>query len=394
MKKRTWYSLYGQVMERRNLIEAFRKVKANGGAPGVDGVTIAQFRAQLEQNIAELERLLRQKRYQPSPVLRHYIEKPDGSLRPLGIPTVRDRVVQQALLNVLDRHAVFENKFLDVSYGFRPGRNAIMAMRRIKAHLEEGYTWVVDADLRSYFDTIPHERLMDFVAEEISDGSVLRLIRAWLTAGVMDEGKTTYPKTGTPQGGVISPLLANIYLHYFDVKMTGYGYRLVRYADDFVILCESENKAKTAKGLMIQILERDLGLQVHPEKTRIVNVREGFEFLGWHVTRAFGRLYFRPRKKAVQKFKDTVRKLTPRQGGKALKAVIQRLNPVLRGWGRYFGLGHVKGLFEALDQWVRMRLRSTVFRKKAQPEWNWRLPTHELTRLGLVSLLTDCYVPR
>ena len=208
MKKRKWYSLYGQVIERRNLLDAFRKVKANRGAPGVDGETIARFEAQLDRNLDELERLLRQKRYKPSPVLRHYIEKPDGSLRPLGIPTVRDRVVQQALLNVLDRHGVFESKFLDVSYGFRPGRSTRMAMRHVKAHLEEGYTWVVDVDLKSYFDTIPHERLMEFVAEEISDGSVLGLIRAWLTAGVMDEGKITYPERGTPQGGVISPLLA------------------------------------------------------------------------------------------------------------------------------------------------------------------------------------------
>lgn len=394
MKKRKWYSLYGQVIERRNLLDAFRKVKANRGAPGVDGETIARFEAQLDCNLDELERLLRQKRYKPSPVLRHYIEKPDGSLRPLGIPTVRDRVVQQALLNVLDRHGVFESKFLDVSYGFRPGRSTRMAMRRVKAHLEEGYTWVVDVDLKSYFDTIPHERLMEFVAEEISDGSVLGLIRAWLTAGVMDEGKITYPERGTPQGGVISPLLANIYLHYFDVKMTQHGYRIVRYADDFVILCESENRAKTAKGLLMQILEGELDLTVHPTKTRIVHVGQGFEFLGWHVQRAYGRLYFKPRKKALQKFKDKVRELTPRHGGQSLKAVIDRLNPVLLGWGRYFGVGHVKGLYETLDQWIRMRVRSVVFRKKAQPEWNWRLPTAELTRLGLVSLLTDCYVPR
>lgn len=394
MKKRKWYSLYGQVMERPNLVNAFQKVKANGGAAGVDGETIRQFGAQLDQRLGEIERQLREKRYTPSPVQRHYIEKADGSLRPLGIPTVRDRVVQQALVNVLDRHAVFESKFLDMSYGFRPGRSARMAMRRIKAHLEEGYTWVVDADLKSYFDTIPHERLMAFVAEEISDGSVLGLIRAWLTAGVMDEGHIAYPEAGTPQGGVISPVLANVYLHYFDVKMTGYGYRVVRYADDFVILCDSKNRAKTAKGLMKQILEGELDLMVHPTKTRIVHVSKGFEFLGWHVIQAFGRLYFRPRKKALQRFKDRVRQLTPRQGGRALQAVIHRLNALLRGWGRYFGVGHVKGLYERLDQWVRMRVRSVAFRKKAQPEWNWRLPTHQLTRLGLISLLQDCYVPR
>lgn len=159
-------------------------------------------------------------------------------------------------------------------------------------------------------------------------------------------------------------------------------------------MCESENRAKTAKGLMIQILEGELGLMVHPTKTRIVHVRDGFDFLGWHVQKAFGRLYFTPRKKAIQKFKDKVRELTPRQGGRSLDEVIARLNPVLRGWGRYFGVGHVKGLFETLDQWVRMRVRSVAFRKKAQPEWNWRIPNAAFTRLGLVSLLADCYVPR
>lgn len=231
MKKRKWYTLYGQIVGQENLRLAFRKVKANGGAPGIDGQTIERFEARLGQNLAELERQLRQKRYRPSPVRRHYTEKPDGSLRPLGIPTVRDRVVQQAVLNVLDKHAVFESKFMDTSYGFRPGRSTRMAMRRIQKHLKEGRDWVVDADLKSYFDTIPHERLMAFVAEEIADGSVLRLIRAWLRAGVMDGGEVTYPKAGTPQGGVISPLLANIYLHYFDVKMADLGYEVIRYAD-------------------------------------------------------------------------------------------------------------------------------------------------------------------
>lgn len=394
MKKRKWYSLYGQVIDRQNLLAAFRKVKANRGAPGVDGETIVQFEANLDQNLDELERQLRQKRYKPAPVKRHYIEKSDGSLRPLGIPRVRDRVVQQAVLNVLEKHAVFEGMFLDMSYGFRPGRNTRQAMRHIKAHLEEGHVWVVDADLKSYFDTIPHERLMAFVAEEIADGSVLRLLRAWLTAGVMDDGKTTYPKAGTPQGGVISPLLANVYLHYFDVKMTGYGYRVVRYADDFVILCESKNRAKTAKGLMIQILEGELDLTVHPTKTCIVHIRDGLDFLGWNVKQAFGRLYFKPREKALQKFKDTVRERTRRQSGRSLKAIIRDLNLVVRGWGRYFGVGHVKGLFEVLDQWIRMRVRSVAFRKKAQPEWNWRIPNAALAGLGLISLLNDCYVPR
>lgn len=379
-KKRKWYTLYDKVYTLSNLFEAWRKVRSNKGAGGIDKETIQQFEENLDRNLWELHRLLKEKRYSPKAVRRVNILKDDGRKRPLGIPTVRDRIVQQAVLNIIE--PIFEAKFCDCSYGFRPARNAHQAVEKIKEYYEMGYQWVLDADIQAYFDNINHDILMNFVREEIVDGSVLKLIRAWLTAGVMDSMKLRKTTTGTPQGGVISPLLANIYLHYFDQTMLERGYRLVRYADDFVILCKLERKAQRALEVTKQIIEGELKLTVHPEKTRIVHFDEGFEFLGFK----FYWKFTGPREKSLKKFKDKVRNTTRRQQGNNLQFVIKNLNPIIRGWGNYYRKSNIKSLFRDLDQWIRMRIRAFIEKKKAIMHQNRRIPNKWLVEQGLVSL--------
>lgn len=353
-----YHSLYGQFLERQNFLAAWEKVKQNRGAGGVDRESVEKFAENLGANLTALWQECKTKTYRPQPVRRVYIPKPGkkGEYRPLGIPAVRDRVVQQALLQVLE--PIFEPMFLDCSFGFRPGRSAHMALDRVSQHLAEGYQWVVDCDLKGYFDTIPHDRLIDRVAERVADGSILRLIRAFLEAGVMEDGKLNRTIAGTPQGGVISPLLANIYLHQLDVRMTERGHKLTRYADDFVILCRSERAACRVMADVKRYLENDLGLVVHPEKSRVVHVSEGFVFLGY----LFKGQYRRPSDKALERFKAEVRRRTRRNQTVRMELVVGDLNLYLRGWGRYFGYGHVKQRFMGLDQWIRRRLRAVQLR--------------------------------
>jgi len=265
-------------------------------------------------------------------------------------------VVQQALRQVME--PVFEPLFLECSFGFRPGKSALMALDRVSEHLKEGYRWVVDCDIKSYFDSIPQEKLIDAVAEEVADGTVLRLLRAFLQAGVLEDGIYQESEAGTPQGGVISPLLANIYLHRLDAEMSARGHRLTRYADDFVVLVGSERAALRVMEAVKHLLEAELGLTVHPEKSRVVHVRDGFEFLGY----LFERSDRRPRDKALDEFKDSVREITTRNQTTSLKAVVARLNPLLRGWGNYFCHGRVKKRFRELDEWIRRRLRAVQLR--------------------------------
>jgi len=359
-------------MLKANLASAWRAVKANQGAAGVDRQSIEQFEQNIEAEIRQLQQELKARTYQPQPVRRVYIPKPDGRQRPLGIPTVRDRLVQQALKQVLE--PVFEPMFLDCSFGFRPGKSAHMALDRVTAHLKEGYRWVVDCDIKGYFDSIPHEKLIDAVAEEVADGTVLRLIRAFLEAGVLEDGVYSESEAGTPQGGVISPLLANIYLHSLDVEMSRRGHRLTRYADDFVILTGSQKAALRVMGAVKRLPESGLGLTVHPEKSRVVSVSEGFEFLGY----LFKALDRRPRDKALDELKDAVRARTRRNQTQPLQAVIAKLNPLLRGWGNYFCYGRVKTRFRELDEWIRRRLRAVQLRS-----WRYVGQLHAaLRRLG------------
>lgn len=382
--ERRYYSLIDKVYDLRNLYEAWQAVRRNRGAAGVDKVSVVRFEKELERNLRRLHQQLREGTYKPPPVRRVYIDKADGSKRPLGIPAVADRVIQMAAVRVLT--PIFEAVFLPCSHGFRQGFSTRSAIAMVEEYRKQGFRWVVDVDFKSYFDTLNHEVLMGKVKERVTDGSILRLIRSWLTAGVMSDGNLTYQTTGTPQGGVISPLLANIYLHSLDLALTKWGYKVVRYADDLVVLCRSQNKAKTALGLLKQMAEGELRLTLHPEKTRITRFYEGFDFLGF----TFKGHHRVARKRALEKFKDRVRELTPRQTHRKLPEVIAELNPVIRGWGNYFRLGHMKGRFETLDQWIRMRLRSMVLKRKAHRSRvaSDVLPNQRLADLGLVSLLT------
>jgi len=386
--KRKWYSLYDKVFALRNLERAWERVRANRGAGGVDRETIAVFEANKGQHLAELYRLLKEKRYKPYPLRRVWIPKPNGEQRPLGIPTIRDRVVQQALLNTLE--PIFENLFHANSYGFRRGRSTHDAITHVCRTLGEGKTWVVDIDLRHYFDTVNHELLLDAVNEEVSDGSVLRLIRMFLEAGVMEKGVVQRTEAGTPQGGVISPLLANIYLNRVDWEMAGKGYEMVRYADDMVILCSSEEEAEQALKTLRRIIEGQMHLQLHPTKTRIVHhEKEPIEFVGFLKHRR----YLWPRPKTLDRFKARVRELTRRQQPRNTEEMIALLNPVLRGFGNYFRMTNVKGLYGALDEWTRMRVRCFIEKKRAVKHQNRRISIALLRSLGLVSLSDLLTVP-
>jgi group II intron reverse transcriptase/maturase len=392
-KGRKVHSLIDKVYSRKNLEMAWERVKANKGVGGTDGVSIERFEANKEKYLDELHQALKEDRYRPTPVRRVWIPKPDGRQRPLGIPTIKDRVVQQALLNRLG--PIFEKKFLPTSFGFRPGRSTHDALRRVWIKLREGYLWIVDADIEGCFDTIPHERLIDFVAEEISDGRVLRLIRMFLKAGVMEGIKVLPTPAGTPQGGVISPLLANIYLHPYDLRMRERGYEVTRYADDFIVQCRNRREAEQALGETKRIIEGELGLTLHPTKTRLVHVYQGIEFLGYKIGKGRGlqhketpkfNLYAIPMQKSVDGFKEQVRKVTQRKNPSTLTDVIGELNPVIRGWGNYYRKAHVRRLFHRLDGWIERRIYSFIAKRWRNIAWR-KYPTGRLRgEYGLVSL--------
>ncbi|MFG6117616.1 group II intron reverse transcriptase/maturase, partial [Halobacillus sp. MO56] len=302
MKKRTWYSLYDKVYKRTNLVNAFEQVKKNEGAPGVDKVSIEGYEAKLEDNLEVLQQKLKDKSYRPKPVRRKMIKKENGKQRPLGIPTVEDRVVQAALRNILE--PIFEEDFLPCSYGFRPGISAHMALDKVTEHLNDGYHFVIDADLQSYFDTIPHDKLRQQVRKRVTDGSVNQLIQQFLRAGVMEGKRYQETSKGAPQGGVLSPLLSNIYLHQLDQLMTERGHRIVRFADDFIILCKSQKGAERVMRSVTKFLEKELSLTVNQEKTKVVDAKkEPFTFLGYEFIGDIRRID--PKKEA--KFKKRVK---------------------------------------------------------------------------------------
>ncbi|MCA1740252.1 MAG: group II intron reverse transcriptase/maturase [Actinobacteria bacterium] len=353
-----WFSLIDKVSAPRVLLQAFEQVKANGGAAGVDHQTIAIYEQRLEQHTEYLAHTLREGSYQPAAVRREWIPKPGSKeKRPLGIPTVRDRVVEKALQATLQ--PIFEREFAEQSYGFRPGRGCKDALRRVDQLLKQGQTWVVDADLKSYFDTIPHEPLLKLIEEKVADGRVLELIRRYLKQGVLEEMREWEPEAGTPQGAVISPLLSNIYLNPLDHLLEANGFEMVRYADDFVVLCRSKAEAQAAL-VMVQQWTAEAGLTLHPEKTRIVEATAsgGFDFLGYH----FERGEKRPRRKSLKKFKDTIRAKTKRNQGQSLQAIIANVNRTTKGWFAYFKHSH-RYTFEPLDPFIRVRLRSLLRRR-------------------------------
>ena len=354
-----WFSLIDKVHSLRNLRSAFAEVKANRGRAGVDHQTIARFEAHMDKNLQHLSDSLRTGTYRPQAIQRVWIPKAGSKeKRPLGIPTVRDRVAQAALRHVLE--PIFERDFSEHSYGFRPGRGCKDALRRVDALLKAGYTWVVDADLKSYFDTIPHKQLMDRVQAKVVDGRVLHLLEAYLKQEVLETAKHWTPQRGSPQGAVISPLLSNIYLDPLDHEMAAAGFEMIRYADDFVILCRSEAEAHRALE-RVRSWTASAGLTLHPDKTGIVDAtqRGGFDFLGYH----FERGYRWPRRKSLQKLKETIRWQTRRNNGQSLERTLSNVNRTLRGWFAYFQHSH-KTTFGRLDQWIRMRLRSLLRRRR------------------------------
>ena len=385
-----WYSLMDKVYTLPNLLSAFKEVKQRGGGAGVDHETISMFERNLETNLKRLSAELASGRYRPRAIKRVWIPKPGShEKRPLGIPTVRDRVAQAALRHVLE--PIFEREFAEQSYGFRPKRGCKDALRRVNELLKAGYHWVVDADLKSYFDTIPKEELMKRVEGRVSDGRIRDLVQAYLNQEVM-EGMTGWiPEAGTPQGSGISPLLSNIYLDELDHKMEELGYEMVRYADDAVVLSRSKEEAEQALEEMKQWTAK-AGLTLHPEKTRIVDAREkkaGFDFLGYHFER--GQRW--PRKKSEKKLREAIRAKTKRTSGKSLKAVIEDVNRTMKGWYEYFKHSHWT-TFEPIDKWIRGRLRSILRRRNRKRgrartiRDHQRWPNAYFEELGLFSLAT------
>lgn len=356
-----WFSLIDKAAAPRVLEWAYTQVAAKDSAPGVDHQTTAMYGERLADETERLVRQLRAGTYRPAAIKRVWLPKPGSKKkRPIGISVVRDRVVQKALKATLE--PIFEREFAEHSYGFRPKRSCHDAIQRVDYLLKLGGRWVVDADLQSYFDTIPHEPLMARVEEKVADGRVLQLLRTYLKQGVLEELREWEPETGTPQGSVISPLLANIYLNPLDHLMRGTGIEMVRYADDIVLLCYSESEAK--RGLrLLQEWTAEAGLSLHPEKTRIVDADQasGFEFLGYHFRN--GEKW--PRKKSLKKLKDTVRRKTKRNNGHSLTAIIDDVNQSTRGWLNYFKYSHWY-TFDRLDRFIRTRLRAILRRRSGK----------------------------
>jgi RNA-directed DNA polymerase len=357
-----WFSLMDKVFAPKTLAAAWTKVRANKGAAGVDGQSIERFAAKAEDYLAELTAALREGAYRSQAVKRVDIPKGDGRTRPLGIPTVKDRIVQQAVRLVIE--PIFETRFRDGSYGFRPGRGCHDALREVDRLIKDGYVHVVDADIAAYFDSIPHDRLMVRVEEKISDGRVLDLIRGWLKTDILKGLERWTPAQGSPQGAVISPLLANIYLDPLDAAMAERGHRMVRYADDFVILCRTREEADAALA-EVRTWVNENGLALHPDKTHVGDCRkpgQGFEFLGYRFEA--GRRHVR--RKSLNTFKDSIREKTRRTRGDSLARVVADLNPLLRGWFGYFK--HARHTtFRKLDGLVRRRLRAILRKRENRP---------------------------
>jgi len=395
------HSLVDKVYQRKNLEMAWEKVKANRGSGGVDGQSLEAFAAQLDQQLDRLQSELKEDAYQPQPVRQVQIPKAGkpGEFRTLGIPTIYDRVCQQALLNRLE--PIFEPVLDEANFGYRRGRSTKDAMRKVWKEIQSGREWIVDADLKDFFGSVDHEKLLTLVAQRVADGRVLRLIRAMLKAGSYGKGQLFPSERGTPQGGVVSPLLSNILLTPFDREMRHKGYQLTRFADDWVVTCKSATEARAAIAAALRILSV-LGVQLHPQKTRVVHVRRGFEFLGYLIRRGrqlklppgkivtgarSGALYAYPREKSIQRFKDRVRQLTRRCVPLKTKDLIEQLNPVLRGWGHYYKRAHIRTLFNNLDRWIERRIWS--HRYKCWRNCGWKqLPKAKMYgEYGLVQLV-------
>lgn len=410
---RIHYSLYDRLLHRRALAQAFAKVRRAKGAktPGHDGQTAADFAGHLEDELDRLVDELRTKTYQPQPVRRVTIPKPGGGERNLGIPAVRDRVVQQALLDILQ--PIFDPDFHPSSYGYRPGRSCQQAVAKASLFLRQyDRTWVVDMDLSKCFDRLDHNLIDASFRRRVRDGSILALLRMFLESGVMIDGNWEATEIGSPQGGVISPLISNVYLDAFDQEMKRRGHRIVRYADDILILCRSESASRHAREVARAILEGELRLTVNTEKTHVVHASQGVKFLGVEIFGAWTRI----QAKKVAAFKEKVKHITRRNSPVNLEQVIADLNPVLRGFANYFRIANCKGLFAKLMSWIRRRLRAkqlalwkrpgrlhrrlrqlgyqgdfpkirmTRWRSSRSPQASWSMPNAWFRELGLFEL--------
>lgn len=379
--KRKVHSLTGRITPKL-VNESWRAVRRNRGAAGIDKVSIQMFEKNLEENLDRLMRELKQGTFEPLPARRVYIPKDAKAtkFRPLGIPAVRDRVAQEVLRRLLN--PIFEAKFHDHSYGFRPGRNCHQAVEKVLELGREGYRWVLDADISGFFDNLSHQAVMRELSEVVADGNILRLVEKFLRAGVMEGGKFQPTRVGTPQGGVASPLLANIALNVLDWHLHEHGYRFVRYADDFVVLCRSEHEAKEALALVERLLKDRLGLSLSPEKTRVTRFHEGFTFLGFDIQSNFVRM----RAKSVEKFKTKVRGITQRSHNLDAEVMV-RLNRVIRGTANYFATpwSYCGDAYRSLDRWIRMRLRCMKLKRKSGRD-NFRIRLKHFRHMGLLSL--------
>ena len=396
------HSLIDKVYKRKNLEMAWETVRANRGSGGVDEQSLEGFAAQLDLQLNRLQSELKENAYQPQPVRQVRIPKAGkpGEFRMLGIPTIYDRVCQQALRNRLE--PIFEPVFDEANFGYRRGRSTKDAMRKVWKEIQSGREWIVDADLKDFFGSVDHTKLLTLVAQRIADGRILRLIEAMLKAGSYGKGRLFPAERGTPQGGVVSPLLSNILLTPFDQEMRRKGYQLTRYADDWVVTCESAAEARAAVAAALRILN-ELGVQLHPQKTRIVHVRQGFEFLGYKIKRGQrqlrlppgkirsgiqpGALYAYPREKSIRHFMDQVRALTSRRVPLRTTELIEELNPVLRGWGHHYKRAHVRKLFHRLDGWIVRRIRSHRFKRWRNGGWRQLPETKLYGEYGLVNLV-------
>lgn len=377
--KQKVHSLTGRITPEL-VYAAWRAVRANRGAAGIDKVSVRMFEKNLQPNLDRVLRELKDGSFRPKPARRVYIPKAPGKFRPLGIPAVRDRIAQEVLRRLLS--PLFEVRFHDDSYGFRPGRNAHQAVKRVLELHRQRYTYVLDADIKGCFDHISHQAVMEELARVVADGNILRLVEKFLRAGVLEDGMVHPTREGTPQGGVFSPLLANIALNVLDQFLEECGYRFVRYADDFVVLCRSQRQAEEALALIRPLLSDRLGLELSPEKTKVTQFRKGFAFLGFDITSWSVRM----RAKSVENFKSKIRNLTPRSHNLDAE-VIERLNAIIRGTANYFATewSACGDAYRTLDRWIRMRLRCMKLKRKSCYD-NRRLRLKHFRRLGLASL--------
>ena len=386
MKKIKVHSLTGRITPKL-MHQAFQAVKRNRGAAGVDKVSVNMFDANREENLAALMRDLKARKFRPRPLRRVYIPKGPGSkkLRPLGIPVVRDRVAQEVIRRLLA--PIFEPQFHDASFGFITGRNCHQAIERVLEFHRQGYQVVLDADIQGFFDNIPRRIIMEAVAAEVADGNILDLVEGFLTAGVMEDGVYKPTKVGTPQGGVISPLLANIVLNHLDWQLHKAGYRFVRYADDFVVVCQDHTEALEALDLVQHVLGYDLGLSLSPEKTQITTYGKGYEFLGFFLSSRSRRM----RDKSVQKFKAKIKELTVRKHNLDPET-IKKLNRVIRGTANFFAtdFSTCRWIFQKMDSWIRMRLRCMKVKRKNYNDNKKIRAGYFRRKLGLLTLEEFC----